>query len=404
MPDPKYRKIIHLDLDAFFCAVEELDHPELAGKAFAVGGRSGERGVIASCSYPARKKGVHSAMPTSQALRLCPDLILVSGRHGRYGEKSDRVMEILRRVTPLMEQVSIDEAFLDVSDLQQDPELIARELQATVAVETGLPCSLGVATNKLVAKIATDTGKARSKGNTYPRAILVVPPGREAEFLAPLPVKAMWGVGPKMEESLRKLGIHTIGDLAAIPEKSLIQKYGKYGSDLFKHAQGIDDSPVVVEHEVKSISQETTFDRDSADLNFLRQTLRGLSAQVGYRLRQAGVCGGVIRIKLRWSDFSTHTRQISIDPPTDQDGVIYNTAQELFMSIWEHGRPVRLLGVGVANLTDKVHQMTLWETPNEKERKLLTALDDLREKYGRNAIQRAENLQSQKEKANLRRK
>lgn len=394
----RYRKIIHLDLDAFFCAVEELDHPELAGKAFAVGGRSGERGVIASCSYPARRKGVHSAMPTAQALRLCPELILVSGRHGRYSEKSDRVMEILGRISPLMEQVSIDEAFLDVTDLPQDPETIARELQSTVAVETRLPCSLGVATNKLVAKIATDTGKARSQGNSYPRAILVVPPGTEAEFLAPLPVKAMWGVGPKMEESLHRLGIHTLGELAAVSEKSLIAHYGKYGSDLFRHAHGIDDSPVVVEHEIKSISQETTFDRDSADLTFLRQTLRHLSSQVGYRLRQAGICGKVIRIKLRWSDFSTHTRQVSIEQPTDQDGVILQTAEELFMSIWEHGRPVRLLGVGVSDLTDKVHQMTLWETPNEKERKLLSALDDLREKFGRNAVQRAENLPNRQDK------
>lgn len=391
----KYRKILHLDLDAFFCAVEELDHPELAGKAFAVGGKSGERGVIASCSYAARSKGVHSAMPTAQALRLCPELILVSGRHGRYSEKSDKVMEILGRITPLVEQVSIDEAFLDVSDLSQDPEIIARELQAAVAVETKLPCSLGVATNKLVAKIATDTGKARAKASGsggYPRAILVVPPGGEAAFLAPLPVKAMWGVGPKMEEALRKLGIHTIGDLAAASEKTLIQLFGKYGSDLYHHALGLDDSPVVVEHEVKSISQEITFDRDSADLIYLRQTLRGLSSQVGFRLRQAGLCGGVVRIKLRWSDFSTHTRQVSIDPPTNQDGVINKIAEELFMNLWESGRPVRLLGVGVANLTEKTHQMTLWETPNEKERKLLDALDGLRDKFGRNAVQRAEDI------------
>lgn len=396
----KYRKILHLDLDAFFCAVEELDHPELAGKAFAVGGKSGERGVIASCSYPARSKGVHSAMPTAQALRLCPELILISGRHGRYSEKSDKVMEILGRITPLVEQVSIDEAFMDVSDLPQDPGLIARELQASVAVETKLPCSLGVATNKLVAKIATDTGKARAKalGSGYPRAVLVVPPGTEAEFLAPLPVKAMWGVGPKMEDSLLKLGIHTLGELAAASEKMLTQQFGKYGIDLHRHAQGIDESPVVVEHEVKSISQETTFDRDSADLTYLRQTLRGLSSQVGYRLRQAGLCGGVVRIKLRWSDFSTHTRQVSLDPATDQDGVICKTAEELFMSIWESGRPVRLLGVGMSNLTDKVHQMTLWETPNEKERKLLDALDDLREKFGRNTILRAEDLSQQQEK------
>jgi len=206
------RKIIHLDLDAFFCAVEELDHPELAGKAFAVGGRSGERGVIASCSYPARRKGVHSAMPTARALRLCPELILLSGRHGHYGEKSGLVMDLLRSFTPLMEQVSIDEAFLDVSDLPQEGEMLAREIQAKVAVETKLPCSLGVATNKLVAKIATDIGKARSQSNTYPRAILVVPAGREAQFLAPLPTKShVGGLVQKTEEALRRLGNPDIG-------------------------------------------------------------------------------------------------------------------------------------------------------------------------------------------------
>ena len=386
------RKIIHLDLDAFFCAVEELDHPELAGKAFAVGGRSGQRGVIASCSYPARRKGVHSAMPTAQALRLCPELILVSGRHGRYGEKSDRVMEILKRYTPLMEQVSIDEAFLDVTDLPQDGETLAREIQARVAMETSLPCSLGVATNKLVAKVATDTGKARSQTGSYPRSILVVPPGKEAEFLAPLPTKAMWGIGPKTEEALAKLGISTLGELAACSDAYMVSHFGNHGPDLSKSARGVDSNPVVVEYEAKSISQETTFDRDTSDLVYLRQVLRRLSAQVGYRLRQAGVQAGVVRIKLRWSDFSTHTRQISVQPPTDQDGVIFQSANELMMTLWESGRQVRLLGVGTASLQEPARQMNLWETPADKEKRLLTALDELRERYGSNAVQHGDTL------------
>jgi len=391
------RKIIHLDLDAFFCAVEELDHPELAGKAFAVGGRAGERGVIASCSYPARRKGVHSAMPTGQALRLCPELILVQGRHGRYGEKSDRVMDILKTYTPLMEQVSIDEAFLDVTDLSQPSELIAREIQAKVAVETRLPCSLGVAANKLVAKIATDTGKARSKGDTYPRAITVVQPGKEAEFLAPLPTKAMWGVGPKTEQSLAKLGIHTLGELAACSEDFMLKRFGKHGPELIWSARGIDNSAVVVEYEAKSISQEITFDKDTSDLVFLRQTLRQLSAQVGYRLRQSETLAGVVRIKLRWSDFSTHTRQVSIDPPTDQDGVIYSLANELMMSMWEGSRQVRLLGVGTSDFKEQSRQLGLWETPNDKERRLLSALDNLRERYGRDAVQRGDSVKKKSE-------
>ncbi len=386
------RKIIHLDLDAFFCAVEELDHPELTGKAFAVGGRAGQRGVIASCSYPARRKGVHSAMPTAQALRLCPELILVSGRHGRYGEKSDLVMGILRRYTPLMEQVSIDEAFLDVTDLPQSGETLAREIQAKVAAETKLPCSLGVATNKLVAKIATDTGKARSKSDTYPRAILVVPPGKEAEFLSPLPTRAMWGVGPKTEEALKNLGILTLGQLAACSEEFMLQRFGKHGSELVLGARGIDNSPIVVEYEVKSISQEVTFDKDTGDLETLRQTLRQLSAQVGYRLRKSNTLAGVVRIKLRWSDFSTHTRQVSIDPPTNQDNVIYTLANELMMSLWENDRQVRLLGVGTSKFKESSRQMGLWDTPNDKERRLLNALDKLRERYGRDAIQRGDSV------------
>jgi DNA polymerase-4 len=254
------RKILHLDLDAFFCACEELKNPSLAGKTFAVGGQAGRRGVIASCSYPARKMGVHSAMPTAQAVRLCPDLILISGHHGDYGIQSERVMKILGELTPLVEQVSIDEAFMDVTDLPQPMEVLARDLQARVQAETRLPCSIGGAANKLVAKIATDTGKARSKMNDYPRAILIVPTGTEARFLAPLPAKAMWGIGPKMEAALANLGIKTIGDLAEYSPAILERHFGKYGKELSQHARGIDDRLVVVEYEAKSVSQETTFD------------------------------------------------------------------------------------------------------------------------------------------------
>jgi DNA polymerase-4 len=380
------RKILHLDLDAFFCACEELKDPSLAGKAFAVGGQAGRRGVIASCSYPARRKGVHSAMPTGQALRLCPELILFSGHHADYGRLSDQVMAILGDVTPLLEQISIDEAFLDVTDLPQTLDVLARDLQARVQSGTELPCSLGGAANKLVAKIATDAGKARTKKDDYPRAITIVPPGREAEFLAPLPVKAMWGVGPKMETALFGYGIKTIGDLANYPSELLSAHFGKYGIELGEHARGIDDRPVTVEYEVKSVSQETTFDKDTADLVYLRKTIKHLADKVGYRLRRKGLCGNVVRIKLRWSDFSTHTRQVSLSQPTDQNGIILETALKLLKDLWEGDRPVRLIGVGVAGLEDSVHQMSLFDTPNEKERRLLTALDELHEKYGKNSV------------------
>ena len=324
------RKILHLDLDAFFCAVEELKDPSLAGKAFAVGGSADHRGVISSCSYPARKKGVHSAMPTGQALRLCPELILVSSGYGDYSAKSNEVMAILRNVSGLVEQISVDEAFIDVTDLPESSEIIARRIQAEVLQKTGLPCSIGGATNKLVAKIATDQGKASSRTGSYPSAILVVPPGQEATFLAPFKTSAMWGVGPKFEAALANAGMHTIGDIAARDPKELERLFGKYGTDLHAHAHGIDNRPLSLEHEAKSISQETTFARDTADPQQLKRTLHELSAKVAYRMRQEDVCARVVRLKIRWSDFSTHTRQERLEQPTDQDGVIYAAVEKLW--------------------------------------------------------------------------
>lgn len=389
------RKIIHIDLDAFFCSVEELLDPSLIGKAFAVGGQPGKRGVVASCSYAARQFGVRSAMPTGQALRLCPELKLVWGRHGEYGKRSREVMDILRRYTGLVEVVSIDEAFLDVSDLPQSGYELAYEIQSTIERETHLPCSLGVATNKLVAKIASDFGKAQHKGATPPRAIVVVESGREAEFLAPLPVRAMWGVGPKMEEKLKKLGIQTIGDLAAKSEGFLIRQFGKWGGELAKHAKGISDSMVSTGQEVKSISNETTFEKDIADEKILDRTLKELSSQVGYRLRKGGLRGSTVRIKLRWSDFTTITRQSSVNHAVDQDGVIYENAKKLFDAAWPKGRPVRLIGVGCSNLSNEVQQLSLWDTPNEKERRLLEAVDEIRLKYGKDALRKASTIKDE---------
>ena len=387
------RKIVHLDLDAFFCAVEELRRPELRGTPFAVGGRPGERGVIASCSYPARQFGVHSAMPTAQALRLCPDLLVIPGDHGLYGEHSARVMAILGEFTALVEQISIDEAFLDLSDLPQPGEELARTLQSAINTRLNLPCSLGVATNKLVAKIATDTGKARQRTGNYPNTILVVPPGQEAAFLAPLPAQALWGVGPKTAARLADLGIHSIGDLAAADEQRLERLFGVYGREMARRARGIDDSPVQTERETKSISAETTYERDVSDPQRLRQTLREQSEEVARRLRREGLCAATVRIKLRWPDFSTHTRQISLPEPTDQDSLIYSAALGLFEALWERGRAVRLLGVGASKLSSAVHQLSLWDTPDQKERRLIEALDELRARFGRDAVRSGHALQ-----------
>jgi DNA polymerase-4 len=388
------RTILHLDLDAFFCAVEELHDPSLRGRAFAVGGRPEERGVVASCSYAARQFGVRSAMPMSRALRLCPELLVISHHRGNYGEMSDKVMQRLNDLSPLVEQISIDEAFVDLSDLHADPHEIARRLQARVNDELGLPCSVGVATSKLVAKIATEAGKKTARKGQPPNAIRVVPPGGEAEFLAPLPVDMLWGVGPKTGERLAGYGIKTIGDLAARPQADLVRWFGENGADLARRARGIDNSPVVTEHEVKSISQETTFARDVRDDAVLERTLRELSAQVGRRLRQAGLAGTTVKIKLRWPDFTTLTRQVSLHQPQDQDEDIYHTAVELLRQVRTSGKAVRLIGVGVSGLGPPLRQMELWGTQTEKARRLQQTLDALQEKYGRGAIRRGKKSSS----------
>lgn len=382
------RKIIHLDLDAFFCAVEELRRPELRGKPFAVGGRPETRGVIASCSYAARMHGVRSAMPTSRALRLCPSLVLISGDHAHYSEYSKRVMEIMGRYSGLIEQISIDEAFLDVTDLPRSGVDIARDIQHAIRKELDLPCSLGIATNKLVAKIATDTGKAGHRGPTPPCAILEVPAGQEAEFLSPLPVRALWGVGPKSAARFESLGIHTIGDLAREPELNLVKMFGKYGHDLSRHARGIDNSPIELEHDIKSISQEITFDRDVADRERLMQVLRDQSERVAYRLRKDNLTGVTVRIKVRWPDFSTQSRQLTLPQATNQDTVITKAAQNLFDSLWDGSRKVRLLGVGVSGLQAEIWQPSLWDNSEERERRLLQAVDELKDRFGRKIVQR----------------
>lgn len=394
------RSIIHLDLDAFFCAVEEQFNPSLRGKPFAVGGRPENRGVVASCSYAARLYGIHSAMPTGQALALCPDLILVRGDHRRYRAFSRRVMQKLQNVTPLVEQISIDEAFLDVTSLRTPPGELARRIQSEIQDELGLPCSLGVASNKLVAKIANNVGKAQSgKRGEPPRAILVVKPGAEAAFLAPLPCSELWGVGPKTAERLAQLGMHTIGDIAAKPERELIDRFGKHGQDLARRAKGIDDRPVVTYHEPKSVSQETTFARDISEERELRRTLQHLSAGVSRHLRRQRLAGTTVKLKLRWSDFTTPTRQTTLEQPTDDAEEIYRATSDLFDRLWIAGRPVRLLGVGVGGLGRQARQMSLWDEPDERAEKLQKALRTVRRRYGEDAILRGDELASSEDEA-----
>ena len=391
------RKILHLDLDAFFCSVEELLDPSLKGKPFAVGGNPQGRGVVSSCSYTARKFGVRSAMPMARALSLCHELIVIHHRHGLYGEYSNKVMDILRSYTPLFQQVSIDEAFLDVSDLPKPAGVIAREIQERVDREVHLPCSLGVATNKLVAKVANDFGKSQVKSGQAPRQITIVPPGEEAAFLAPLEVQALWGIGPKTSQKLHGQGIHTIGQLAALSIAELEAYFGNNALEMHARALGIDPSPVHSEREVKSVSNEVTFTKDTTDSEVLRQTLRALADKVGYRLRQAGLAGSVVQIKLRYSNFETLTRQTALPQPTNLDDEIYAAAEKLFEANIIPTRAVRLIGIGVSRLTPPYRQLSLWDDNQDEKEKLASAIDQLKEKYGQDVIKRASVMKNPKE-------
>lgn len=388
------RKILHLDLDAFFCAVEELHDPSLRGKAFAVGGRPDQRGVIAASSYAARRFGVHSAMPTATALRLCPELILISHHRSNYSEVSHQVMARLHDLTPLVEQLSIDEAFADVSFLPDEPAAVARKLQASINQDLRLPCSLGVATNKLIAKIANNVGKASARGDSPPNAITVVPPGEEAAFLSPLPISELWGVGPKTSEALARYGVRTIGDAAAWPAEELIGLFGKHGEAIAQHARGIDDRPVEPERETKSVSKEVTFARNVSDGVLLERTLRQLSDGVGRQVRQSQLTGTTVKLKLRWADFTTLTRQVTLDQPIDEDDALYEAAVDLFRRVWPPGRPVRLIGVGLSGFEVSHRQLGLWEdaATSDERRRLQQTLDDLRARFGDDAVRRVSDL------------
>jgi DNA polymerase-4 len=391
------RTILHLDLDAFFCAVEENQNPSLRGKAFAVGGKPDERGVVASCSYAARRMGIRSAMPMAKALKLSPRLIIVPSRHHLYSEVSRQVMAILREQTPLVEQISIDEAFLDISDIRDEPERFGRGLQARIRNELHLPCSIGLASNKLLAKLATEVGKAlalqriKAQGLTEPpNAVTAVGFGEEAAFLNPLPVDMLWGVGPKTSARLTELGIRTIGDLAKWPEVELIRLFGENGRDLARHSRGIDDRPIVTEHETKSISQEITFSKDVRDDLALTKTIREMSAEVARQLRKNNLVGKTIKLKLRWPDFTTLTRQTTLNDSTDQDEVIAKTALELMNAVRKSNQAVRLIGVGISGLGQPIRQLGLWDMDVDRSRRLQQAMDALNEKYGRDVIHKGE--------------
>jgi DNA polymerase-4 len=349
------RAIVHLDLDAFFAAVEVLEDESLAGKPIAVGGRPEERGVVSTASYEARAFGVRSAMPMYRAVEACPDLIIVPPRHDVYGRYSRQVMALLRQVTPLVEQTSVDEAYLDLTEEGEtwdDAVDQARELQARVKQETRLSASLGIATNKLVAKVASDRDK--------PGGLTVVPPGEEATFLAPLPVRVLWGIGAVTAANLAEMGVTTVGELARVPVEDLRARFGRNGAAMARHAQGIDRRPVVTEHETKSVSQERTFVRDLRRRDDLKRQLWRMSQGVARRLQRAGLAGGTIAIKMRFADFTSLTRQMSLMVPTDDAKEIYRAALVLLERTWQPGQPVRLLGVAARGLVPPTGQLSFW--------------------------------------------
>jgi DNA polymerase-4 len=347
------RAIAHLDLDAFFAAVEVLENPDLAGRPVLIGGR--KRGVVATASYAARAFGARSAMPMARALELCPQAIVLPPRHGLYRDYSRRVMAILHQTSPLVEQMSIDEAYLDLTDqvsAWDEAVGIARGVQARVREEVGLSASLGVAANKLVAKIASDHEK--------PGGLTVVRPGEEAAFLAPLPVRALSGVGPVTASKLAELGVGTVGELAQLSTDVLRARFGRHGAEMAQRARGIDERPVITEHERKSLSQERTFARDLSDPQALRRELWKLSQAVAEHLGKAELVACTVAIKLRYADFTTLTRQMRLAVPTDDERMIYRAALVLLKRAWERGRPVRLLGVGCRDLSTSARQLPLF--------------------------------------------
>lgn len=394
------RSILHLDLDAFYASVEVLDRPELRGKPVIVGGDE-RRGVVAAASYEARKFGVHSAMPTATAKRLCPKGVFLTVRMSRYAEMSDAVFAVYRRFTPLVEPLSIDEAFLDVTGCERlfgSAEEVARKIKAAVWEETGLTVSAGVASNKFLAKIASDLGK--------PDGLTVVRPGGEREFLDPLPVEKMWGVGKVTGETLRGRGIRTIEDLRRASRESLVRAFGAHGEHMHELARGIDDRRVETEREAKSVGHEDTFDHDLRDPGAMRRELLSLSDRVSSRLRRGGVKGKTVTLKVKYRDFVQVTRAITLSDPTDDGGTIYRCALDLLLDTEAGARAVRLLGISVSKLgqaagvrkKDRMEQLGLFGRPRagvpdppkrvdpEKKEKLNRAVDRIREKFGPKGI------------------
>lgn len=349
------RCILHADLDAFYASVEQMDRPDLRGKPVLVGGSPEGRGVVAACSYEARAYGIHSAMPMRTAMGLCASAIIVPPRFGRYGEVSAQVMSIFRSMTPLVQPLSLDEAYLDVTEVVSGgvtPREVGQRLKERVKSEVGLNISVGVGTSQSVSKIASDMEK--------PDGLVVVEPGDERRFLAPLPAKALSGIGPVTEQRLTLEGIKTLGQLAERTEEWARRLFGKWGPEMVALSRGEDDRPVVTERQVKSVSAETTFSSDISDRDELADYVARLSSKVARRLGGSGVMGRTVTVKLRLSDFTTFTRSVTLASPVGDAATIRETAQQLVSRELLPGRRFRLVGVGVSNFGE-VGQLSLFD-------------------------------------------
>ena len=387
--------IVHVDMDAFFASVEQLHHPEWRGKPVIVGAdpREGRgRGVVSTASYEARKYGIHSAMPISKAYRLCPHGIYVAPHGKLYSDYSKQIFEILYHFTPIVEILSIDEAFLEVTGslhLFNSIENLGKEIKKQIFEVTKLTASLGIAPNKSVAKIASDFIK--------PDGLTIVFQEDIQKFLDPLPITKLFGVGKKMHEILQHLGINTVKDLCNYPKAFLEDKFGEMGAHIYNMARGIDDRRVQIDGEIKSISHETTFETDLVDEEHLNNTMLHLAAKVGQRLRKRNLKGKTIQLKIRFDDFTTFTRRKTLVNYTHLTDDIYKIGLKMLKEFYPLEKPIRLIGIGVSHIIDeKGMQISLWDIQNEKKLALEKIMDQIQEKFGKSAIIHANTISFKK--------
>ena len=378
------RAIIHVDMDAFYASVEQMDNPALKGKPVIVGGRPNQRGVVSAASYEARRYGVHSAMPLRHAYKLCPQAVFLPVNGRRYEEVSEQIMEILKSYTPLVEPISLDEAFLDVTNslkLFGHPQKIGMDIKRKIKEKLGLTASAGIAPNMFLAKIASDLNK--------PDGFVEVKTGEEKKFLENLSISKMWGVGPSTEKELKSLGIETIGQIASYPAEALKKRFGRNGGHLRRLAQGIDGRSVTPAHQAKSIGNEITYPEDTGSENKIRKTLFELSEQVGRRLRDKNLRAKTITLKVRFSDFRTITRSRTIADPTNLGEDIFDSVWELFKKDNSSRKQIRLVGVSASSLTEtKSKQLSFFEGERDRKENLARNLDRLHDKMGERIVRR----------------